>query len=143
MRKRESRAVCLSVLVTLLIVAPAFAITYPPPQKDWTELSNVYDFDPWSAESSVWTNRKTTGATDWTNIPTGTEDWLSYQDALDGKYNVWSYNHGDAVGTANEWTIEVNAKVTANGGQVGTATDAPAGLMVGVVNNFASGFIRI
>ena len=140
MRKRESRAVCLSALITLLIIAPAFAIDWPPAQKDYGNFTNVYEFDPWSAESSVWTNRAASGVPSWTNTPGGAEEWLNYSDSADGKYNVWSYNHGDAVGTANEWTIEVHAKVTANGGQVGTDISAPAGLVVGVLNDQASGY---
>ena len=59
MRKRESRAVCLSVVITLLIVAPAFAIVPTP----YGSFGHVYELNGGSWKTN---DTGTAGGWSWT-----------------------------------------------------------------------------
>jgi len=130
MRKRELRFVSLSVLVVLLIVAPAFALdAYKP----YTDFGKVYQFNPWSSESGDWTKANDSG-TEWSNSPAG---FLSYNSDHTAKYA--GYSQVLASPATTTWTFEVRAQVDDQGAQTGSATQMPAGLWVGIMNNASQG----
>ena len=127
MRKRDSHVVCLSVLIALLVIAPAFAA----PPVGWTK---VYTMDsPWNS-SGDWTDFDSPPGTPyatWSDTSAGA-GFLHQANALT---NEWSTKfQTSAVGAATDWTIEVNAKVNTQGTYGGSTTDCPAGLTLTVMN---------
>ena len=135
MRKRESRAVYLSVVITLLIVAPAFAIVPTP----YGSFGHVYEmnFAGWKT-----TDTGTGGGwtlTEWDTTGTGWAQGggsITHSNNLEAAYDLMSAQDGlNPVGGATAWTLEINAQVTASGAQIGSGDDPPGGLYVGIKNS--------
>ena len=125
MRTRESHAVCLSVLVTLLTVAPAFAFEQPG------SFSNVYNMDSAWNSGGDWTEFNLGGGTPtWDNSTSGL---LKHANSDADQYYL--QRQLGVVGTSTTWTVDITAKINSNGGNLGGDTWAPAGLYVGIMND--------
>lgn len=143
-RKRESSVVSLSIVVVLLIVAPAFAFV---PYTDFTGAGGatgdgVYEFNPWGnsgggpagEEADDWTEVRGGGPGAWVNSG-GT---LYQSNTSSNGWARWDLNPvspSDPVGAVTAWTMEISAQVTSEGTQVGSGDTPYAGLYFGIQNN--------
>lgn len=128
MRTRESHAVCLSVLIILLTVAPAFAFEQDP-LNGYQDFANVYEMNsPWNT-GSAWAHYTSGTAATWDD--TSSPGFLIETSPAADNYDSWSRT---GLGASTTWSFELRARVNSQGTYAG-GSDAPAGLFLRARNS--------